>query len=137
MKSIVLRGVVLPLFALAVAGAGHGQGMQTGGNPATGRNLYTEKQCGLCHGSVGQGGASAPILAATELPLDAFVEQLRHPLNEMAPYDAHLLSDSEAADIYAYVRSLPGRPAPENLPKLLQPEDPRSRAEQGKAPGKR
>ena len=62
--------------------------------------------------AVGQGGlmtGSAPVLAQTQMPFAAFRRQLRNPINDMPPYPENLLSEKEAADIFAYLQSLPGR----------------------------
>jgi mono/diheme cytochrome c family protein len=92
------------------------------GDAGAGNRVYLADGCFECHGRVGQGGAylgPAPVLARTELPLDAFKQQLREPSNNMPAYAAAVLTDAEAADIYAYLRSLPGRPEAKDLPAIL------------------
>jgi mono/diheme cytochrome c family protein len=92
------------------------------GDAGAGKRVYLADGCFECHGRVGQGGAflgPAPVLAQTELPFDAFKQQLRDPSNNMPPYAAAVLSDGDLTDIYAYLRSLPGRPEPKDLPAIL------------------
>jgi mono/diheme cytochrome c family protein len=52
------------------------------------------------------------------IPFAAFLNQLRHPANEMPPYVATVLSDQEAGDIYAYIASLPPPPDVKTIPAL-------------------
>jgi mono/diheme cytochrome c family protein len=82
----------------------------TRGDAATGKHLYVADGCYQCHGYVGQGGSAGPHLARTALPLEGFVAQLRDPANQMPPYEASVLSNQQAADIYAYLKSLPAPP---------------------------
>jgi mono/diheme cytochrome c family protein len=81
------------------------------GNAAEGRRIYLADGCFTCHGRSGQGGAlngPAPILARTAMPWEGFVEQLRHPMNEMPAYAETVMSEKQIADIYAFLQSLPG-----------------------------
>jgi ubiquinol-cytochrome c reductase cytochrome c subunit len=76
--------------------------------------------CYQCHGVGGNGAAlSGPKLSQTGLPFDAFMTQLRQPSNEMPPYEAAVVPDQTVADIYAYVKSLPGSPAAKDIPLLM------------------
>jgi mono/diheme cytochrome c family protein len=81
------------------------------GDAANGKRLFLADGCFTCHGRAGQGGAyngPAPILAQTALPFDGFKGQIRNPVNEMPAFSDANLSDKDIADIYAFVRSLPG-----------------------------
>lgn len=89
------------------------------GNADSGHKLFDAVGCYQCHGYVGQGGGSAgPTLAKTKLPFTAFLQQLRKPTNQMPPYEAAVLSDQQAADIFAYIGSLPG---PTDMTKVTLP----------------
>lgn len=44
----------------------------------------------------------------------------RQPSNEMPPYEAGVVSDAEAANIYAYLQSLPEAKAAKDIPLLNQ-----------------
>ena len=88
---------------------------------ANGKKVYLADGCYQCHGRVGQGGlmtGQAPVLAQTKMPYTAFMHQLRNPINDMPPYPENLLSEKEAADIFAYLQSLPGRRPVKDYPIL-------------------
>jgi mono/diheme cytochrome c family protein len=89
------------------------------GNAANGKTLYRETGCYQCHGLAGQGALmTGPRVSRTELPLDAFLNQLRHPVNQMPPYEAAIVSDRDAADIYAYLKQMPAPPEANSIPLL-------------------
>ena len=93
------------------------------GDAANGKRLYLADGCFMCHGRAGQGGAfnyPAPSLAQIELPVESFKAFLREPPNDMPAYSTAVLSDKEAADILAFLQSLPGRNPVENFPLLNQ-----------------
>jgi mono/diheme cytochrome c family protein len=72
-----------------------------------GHALFLADGCSECHGTVGQGSrASGPRLAPQPLPLEAFLQVLRHPISEMPPYVVEVLSDADAGDIHAYLASI-------------------------------
>ena len=117
MKKILC--IALGLIAgLSLAAGAHAQGEGPRGNTATGKQLYDSKGCYSCHGYVGQGSREGPrLVPATALP--AFVAQIRTPRAIMPPYKEALLSDRQAADIHAYLESLPKPPDPKTI-RLLQ-----------------
>ena len=88
------------------------------GDSGRGKQLFTKDGCYQCHGYVGQGGANGPRLAPMKLQQDGFLGQLRHPSFEMPPYEMVLLSDADALDIYAYLRSIPASPDAKTIPIL-------------------
>jgi len=108
------------MACLAAATAAWAQGAPKG-DAANGKKVYLADGCYQCHGSVGQGGlmtGQAPVLAQTKMPYTAFTRQLRNPINDMPPYPDNLLSEKEAADIFAYLQSLPGRRPVKDIPIL-------------------
>ena len=102
---------VLALAALisAIAGAASAQ------DAAKGKSLYYNNTCYGCHGFNGQTGArnlvgtNSPILSSPE----AFVTFLRGranfapmtPSTNMPTFPAKAISDAEARDIYAYIKT--------------------------------
>jgi ubiquinol-cytochrome c reductase cytochrome c subunit len=46
------------------------------------------------------------------------VEYVRAPQGQMPPYTSKVLSDTELADIYAFLKSLPLPPDPKSIPVL-------------------
>jgi mono/diheme cytochrome c family protein len=96
---------------------------QDAGDPVNGKRVFLADGCFLCHGRSGQGGAMnypAPPLVGIELPVESFIAFLRDAPNDMPAYSAGVLSDKEAADIHAFLRTLPGRKNPKDFPLLNQ-----------------
>jgi mono/diheme cytochrome c family protein len=112
-------GLVFATMMLTIASASAQQTSQPSGNVGHGKTLYQETGCYQCHGLAGQGAImTGPRLSRTEFPFDGFLNQLRHPANQMPPYEAAVISDQDAADIYAYVRQMPAPPDPNSIPLL-------------------
>ena len=85
---------------------------------ANGRLLFMKVGCYQCHGTQGQGGAAGPRIAPDPVPFDGLAAFVRMSSGEMPPYPASLLSDSDLADIYAYLQSIPRPPAVADIPLL-------------------
>jgi mono/diheme cytochrome c family protein len=121
MSRFVERAVAATLFVFLFGGAAFAQ--DAAGDAGNGKLIYAKMRCFTCHGRAGQGGAfnyPAPSLAALELPVEAFQAFLREPPNDMPAYSTALLSDKEAADMWAWLHSLPGRKAAKDFPLLNQ-----------------
>ncbi len=89
------------------------------GNAERGKATYLRVGCWECHGYDGQsGGGTGPKLGPPPMPFPAFVNQLRSPRNAMPPYTAKVLPDSDVADIYAFVQTLPPPPKVDSIPLL-------------------
>jgi ubiquinol-cytochrome c reductase cytochrome c subunit len=89
------------------------------GNTKAGQQVYKAVGCWQCHGTVGQGGAiTGPRLAATALPYAAFLQQLRVPANAMPAYEPKILSNADATNIYAWLKSIPAPKSPQDIPLL-------------------
>jgi mono/diheme cytochrome c family protein len=114
-----MKTKVLLVAAALAAGPAFAQDAPKG-DVAKGEKLFMADGCWQCHGIGGNGAAlTGPKLSQTALPFDAFLHQLRQPASEMAPYEASIVSDAAAADIYAYLKSRPASPDLKDLP-LLQ-----------------
>ena len=87
---------------------------------ANGHALFVKVGCYACHGYQGQGGAAGPRIAPDPLPFDGLAAFVRTTSGEMPPYTTTILSDSDLADIYAYLQSIPKPPDPKTIP-LLHP----------------
>jgi ubiquinol-cytochrome c reductase cytochrome c subunit len=115
----------IALFAATLVGSSSTLSAQTtapAGDAAHGKQLFDVNGCYLCHNYQGQGTGSrrpaqnpGPNLAPGPIPWVAFVKQLRTPRVAMPPYDAHLLSDKDLADIYAYLASQPPSKDPHSI----------------------
>jgi mono/diheme cytochrome c family protein len=93
------------------------------GDAVHGRSVYLADGCFECHGRSGQGGAfnyPTPAIAKVEMPVESFVAFLRAAPRDMPAYSANVLSDKDAADIYAFLQSLPGRKPAKDFPLLNQ-----------------
>jgi len=106
-------------FALSLGTAAAQQPSAPAGNAVNGKTLYQQVGCYQCHGLAGQGAQpTGPRLSRTELPFEGFLLQLRHPQSQMPPYEAAVLSDQDATDIFAYVRQMPAPRDPKSIPLL-------------------
>jgi ubiquinol-cytochrome c reductase cytochrome c subunit len=112
-----IGAVVFGMVASGLSGAVLAQSAPDG-DAARGQSLYESTGCYECHGFIGQGGAPGPAIAPP-MPFEPFVLQLRQPRLVMIPYSEIVLSDQDAADIYAYLSSLPPPADPASIP-LLQ-----------------
>ena len=118
---MVLRFFAAVVFALTFGSALAWAADAPKGDPAKGRDLYMANGCAYCHGTVGQGGGGRTgglRLAQMGIGFPAFLNQLRHPVNEMPPYAQTTMSDSDVAHIHAYVASLPPPPDVKSIPIL-------------------
>lgn len=90
--------------------------------PERGQKLYVEKMCYTCHGYAGQGGerGSGPRIAPDVWPLDAFVQQVRRPRQDMPRYPSKYLSDAELADIHAFLSTIKPGPKAKDVPLLRE-----------------
>ncbi len=121
------RTAILMALAAALVLARLGAGTQApgkadtarAGNAQNGKRIYTNYGCYECHGREGQGSsATGPRLGPRPIPFEAFVSYIRQPAGEMPPYTSKLVSDSELADIYAFLESRPQPPAAKSIPLL-------------------
>src|SRR5262245_14730467 len=89
------------------------------GNAENGKALFAKTGCYQCHGREGQGSpATGPRLNQNPITYARFVSYIRKPSGEMPPYTAKIVTDQQAADIFAFLQSLPKPPAVESIPLL-------------------
>ena len=86
------------------------------GNAQQGKDLYLKYSCYACHGYDGHGGAGARIVPLP-LTLTRFTAFVRSP-RRMPPYTEKVLTDAQAADLFAYIKSLPASPSADQIPLL-------------------
>lgn len=89
------------------------------GNAENGKKLYAQYGCYQCHGYAAQGGVG-PRLAPRPLVFAAFSKYVRQPSGEMPPYTAKVVSNSQLADVYAFLRSVPPPPPLDSIPLLKE-----------------
>jgi mono/diheme cytochrome c family protein len=101
-----LLAFAIPLMVVAVFASAQ----PPAGDASRGKELYDKKYlCSACHGFSGQNGVGAR-LVPMKLTQTAFMAYVRHPHDTptgMPPYTAKVMPDTELADIYAYIKSLP------------------------------
>jgi mono/diheme cytochrome c family protein len=101
------------------------------GSAVTGKKLYYDHACYACHGFNGETGARPfvpnwPANLATERSFIAFLRGRANvaplqPSTAMPNYPAESLSDAQARDIYAFIRSFKSSPPPvEKIPVMTQ-----------------
>jgi ubiquinol-cytochrome c reductase cytochrome c subunit len=89
------------------------------GNADNGKALFLRDGCFECHGTTGMGaGAVGAKLAPNPIPVEGFVAELRHPRQAMPQYAPSVISDSEIADIHAYLATIPEGPTVKDIPIL-------------------
>ena len=88
------------------------------GNGESGKALFMKIGCFECHGREGQGAVTGPRLNQNPITFARFSAYIRKPSGEMPPYTTKVVSEQQAADIYAYLQSLPKAPAVESIPLL-------------------
>ena len=101
------------------------------GNAVAGKTLYYDHACYSCHGFNGETGARPfvpnwPPNLATERSFIAFLRGRANvapvqPSTAMPNYPAESLSDAQARDVYAYIRSFKSAPPSiEEIPVMNQ-----------------
>jgi mono/diheme cytochrome c family protein len=91
------------------------------GNAENGKALFAKIGCYQCHGREGQGStATGPRLNQNPITYTRFVSYIRKPTGEMPPYTEKVVSEQQAADIFAFLQSLPKPPPPDSIPLLKQ-----------------
>ena len=88
-----------------------------------GKIEFVKNGCWQCHGFQGQGSVATSggrVIANTAQPFDAFKAYVRNPGGAMPPFHAEMLSDSDLADIYAYLQARPKPRAAKDIPLLNQ-----------------
>jgi mono/diheme cytochrome c family protein len=105
--------VAVLLFAVTVAAqtppsATQSATSMSAGSAGNGKSLYLKYSCYACHGYDGHGGAGAR-LVPMRMNLPGFSAYIKNP-RQMPPYTAKVLSDEQAADLWAYIKSMPESP---------------------------
>lgn len=92
------------------------------GNAQNGKRIYTSYGCFQCHGYEGQGSkqTSATRIGPPAISISAFSSYTRQPTGQMPPYTSKVVSDSDIADIYAFLQSIPAAPPAKSIPLLNQ-----------------
>jgi ubiquinol-cytochrome c reductase cytochrome c subunit len=118
---ICAMAVVLAFAALGTSAAAQESAAKAAalpaGNVENGKRIFKAYGCYQCHGYSAQGGAGAR-LAPSPITLPAFTKYIRSPRGQMPAYTTKVVSDTELADIYAFIHSLPKPPDAKSIPML-------------------
>ena len=90
---------------------------QGGGNAENGKKLFVKDGCYECHGYEGQGGAGPRIAPR---PAAAGIQYIRKPTGQMPPYTVKVVSESELADIRAFLGTIKAPPPVKSIALLNQ-----------------
>src|SRR4051812_6455629 len=85
------------------------------GNVEAGKKSFTKAGCYECHGREAQGAVTGPRLNQNPITFARFISYIRKPSGEMPPYTAKVIGDQEAADLYAFLQSLPKPPSVDTI----------------------
>ena len=106
------------LCMLAIAGAALTQQTAAKGDASKGKELYVKYSCYACHGFDGHGGAGARLVPMKML-LPVFTAYVRSP-RQMPAYREKMMPDSDLADVWAYIKTIPESPPAKSIPLLNQ-----------------
>jgi mono/diheme cytochrome c family protein len=84
-----------------------------------GKDLFVKYSCYACHGYNGQGSGNGARLVPMRMNAVGFANFVRNP-GRMPPYGSQVLSDAQLADLFAFIRSLPGSPQAKDIPLLAK-----------------
>ncbi|HHB76912.1 MAG TPA: cytochrome c [Desulfobulbus sp.] len=77
------------------------------GNPDNGKKWFMMHNCYACHGKNAKNG-KAPVIARIDRSFGSFLRFIRNPDSAIMPvFPEEVLSRQDAADIYAWLQSLP------------------------------
>jgi mono/diheme cytochrome c family protein len=75
------------------------------GNAVGGKQVFAAA-CASCHGGLAKGSDKGPPITPPPARYQAFVTSVRQPSGAMLPVDKATVSDTQLADVYAFLRSL-------------------------------
>ena len=120
-----MKRLLFVVFVLSAALASQAQAPQRpataapAGNVDVGKKLFASVGCYQCHGYEAQGSnATGPRLGPRPMAFAAFSRYVRQPSGQMPPYTAKVVSDTDLANVYAFIQS---RPEPAKDIPLLKP----------------
>jgi len=104
--------LILGSFLAVAIGAAVSVAQAPSRNSQNGKKIFETQGCQQCHGSQGQGLSNpqtqdaAPRIGPTRLSQSAFDGFVRHPIGKMPAYRSQDISETELADLYAFLQSL-------------------------------
>ncbi len=106
MSRTTVLGRLTSLFLIGAAAFVAGGCSGPEGNAAEGKRWYGMHNCHACHGEKGYDGGG-PDIANIDMSHRSFVHRLRNAETAVMPeYSEEKISDEDAADILAYLKSI-------------------------------
>ena len=113
-----MRQNVGAALAMVAVGLCFDHGEASAASAENGKAAFLKVGCYQCHGTQGQGGSTGPRIAPDPMPFETLAVFVRTSNRQMPPYRVKVLSESDLADIYAYLQSIPKPPDVKSLPQL-------------------
>ena len=118
---VLVAGLIQGSLAVAQAPPATSAPATQTGNAEQGKKLYVSYGCYQCHGYEAQGSsATGPRLGPRPMPFASFARYIRQPSGQMPPYTIKVASDTDLADIYAFVQARPAPPPLQSIPLLIK-----------------
>ena len=118
-RSVASAVMVLLAACAGVIAQASKPGAAPAGSAQNGKRIYVSYGCYQCHGREGQGSAATgPRIGPRPIPFAVFAQYVRQPAGQMPPYTSKIVTDSELADIYAFLQARPQPTAVKNIPLL-------------------
>ncbi len=109
----ILLSLAIPALLVPAQKPAAPAGAAPAGNVENGKQSFIQHGCFSCHGYSGHGG-TGPRLAQNPITFQSFRQYVRRPKRAMPPYGT-LVTDSEMADIYAFLKTIPPSPDPKSI----------------------
>jgi len=103
--AIALLSVAASL--LVAQSSTHAQAAVSAAHIVNGKQLYQTVGCNACHNLPGEGVTVERRIAPNPVSAQAMQAYVRNPSGLMMPFAPDVVSDRDAADIYAYLKSVP------------------------------
>ena len=122
MKNLSLMFVALAFTVIVLGSSGKVRAQSNGnaayaGDVANGKRLFVTDGCYQCHNYNGSGGRAGARLSQNKLTAAGLISYIRRP-RTMPAYSNKVLSDREATDIWAYIKTFPEPPPVKSIPIL-------------------
>ena len=117
----LIAALLLLMGAQTIQAQQPGSEAQASSAEERGRQHFVTYLCYSCHGFTGQGGQTdvAPMIDANRHSAESLAAYTRNPGGRMPPYRTEQqIPDAALRDIYAYLKTIPPSPAPEDIPLL-------------------
>ena len=119
-STVVVAGILLLLLLLGCSNAPAqttSTPAKTANHPASGKirhgkRIFAAQGCETCHGATGQGGSQArtgiagPRISPPTQSFSTFMTLVREPGGQMPAYSSSRVSDTDLADVYAFLKSI-------------------------------